>query len=250
MSGNLLSAFRTGALPGVGAQYLAREDSTTAAVIGPGVMNRTALESMLLARPGINALKVMGRSKESLTAFLDFAKEKFPQLTTISAVDSVEEAVRDADVVAVATSAKAGIENYPYLKEAWIKPGAFISCAATVNFDQDFVVNRARNIADSRKLYEAHAEEIPSPAHEAVGILGILWNDFIWAGQMDRAIIGDLGEIVSGNEEGRRSEDEIILLATGGLPIQDAAWATKVYRNAMAHGIGQKLNLWEEPALL
>jgi ornithine cyclodeaminase len=33
------------------------------------------------------------------------------------------------------------------------------------------------------------------------------------------------------------------------MPVEDVAWGTVVYRNALAGGIGTKLNLWERPAL-
>ena len=38
MSANLVSSYRTGGIPGVGAKYLARKDAKTVAIVGPGVM--------------------------------------------------------------------------------------------------------------------------------------------------------------------------------------------------------------------
>jgi ornithine cyclodeaminase len=35
----------------------------------------------------------------------------------------------------------------------------------------------------------------------------------------------------------------------GGLPVEDVAWGTIIYRNALANGIGTKLNLWDKPNL-
>jgi ornithine cyclodeaminase len=35
----------------------------------------------------------------------------------------------------------------------------------------------------------------------------------------------------------------------GGMPVEDVAWGTIVYRNALEKGIGTKLNLWETPDL-
>ena len=46
MSANLLSAYRTGAIPGVGAKYLARKDSKVVTIVGPGVMGKTSLDSI------------------------------------------------------------------------------------------------------------------------------------------------------------------------------------------------------------
>jgi len=47
MSANLLSAYRTGAVPGVGARHLARKDSRVVGIVGPGVMARTSLEAFM-----------------------------------------------------------------------------------------------------------------------------------------------------------------------------------------------------------
>jgi ornithine cyclodeaminase len=212
-------------------------------------MNRTSLEAILLARPGIDTLHVRGRGTASTEAFVDYAKAHFPQLTTVAAVSSVEAAVRDADIVAVATSSPAGVENYPYLDEAWIKPGALVSAAATINLDKDFVIHRARAVVDRTKMAEAYAEEMPAPAHHLVGTLTIFLNDLIAAGEFDRDRICDLGEIVSGIVPARRSDDEIILFGINGMPVEDVAWGRVVYDNARAKGIGTWLDLWDTPLL-
>lgn len=249
MSGNLLSAYRTGAIPGVAAAYLARDDARVLGVVGPGVMNRTSLEAILLARPGIDTLHVRGRGTASTDAFVEHAKVHFPQLTTIAAVSSIEAAVRGADIVAVATSSAAGVQNYPYLDEKWIKPGALVAAAATINLDKDFVANRARTVVDRVQMAEAYAAEMPAPAHHLVGTLTIFLNDLIAAGEFDRARIGDLGDIISGTAPTRRSDDEIILFGINGMPVEDVAWGRVVYANARARGLGTWLDLWDTPLL-
>lgn len=34
------------------------------------------------------------------------------------------------------------------------------------------------------------------------------------------------------------------------MPVEDVAWGTVVYRNALAKGIGTKLNLWKTPQMV
>jgi ornithine cyclodeaminase len=36
-------------------------------------------------------------------------------------------------------------------------------------------------------------------------------------------------------------------MIVGGMPVEDAAWGTVLYRNALKMGIGQELVLWDEP---
>ena len=68
-------------------------------------------------------------------------------------------------------------------------------------------------------------------------------------GRLERSAVEELGDVVAGRTPGRTSDDEIVLLSVGGMPVEDVAWATTVYRTAVEHGIGTPLNLWERPAL-
>lgn len=65
MSANLLSAYHTGAVPGVGVKHLADEDTEVVGIIGPGVMSRTILGPAMSQRPSIRKVKVKGRSQAS-----------------------------------------------------------------------------------------------------------------------------------------------------------------------------------------
>src|SRR5580692_4944339 len=63
MSANLLSAYRTGAVPGVGARHLARKDSKVVGILGPGVMAKTSLSAFMTVCPQIDTVKVKGRGQ-------------------------------------------------------------------------------------------------------------------------------------------------------------------------------------------
>lgn len=247
MSANLLSAIRTGAIPGVGAKYLARPDSRIVGIIGPGVMNRTALASFMVTCPNIDTIKICGRRKVTSEAYADYVKAEFPQITTIEIVETMEAAVRGSDIVSVATSGAVGSAEYPYIKEEWIKPGTLFCMPAVIRFDDDFLLNRARHVVDNIKLYEAWSEELPAPRYEAIGLLAVYYMDLIEKGIMKRSDIDDLGDIIAGRAPARKSDDEIILYTVGGMPVEDIAWGTTLYRKALEKGIGTKLNLWDTP---
>lgn len=249
MSGNLLSAYRTGAVPGVGARHFAREDSKVLGIVGPGVMNRTSLASLLYARPSIETVKVMGRSEGSTFRFIADARAQYPQLRSVTAVGTIEEAVRGSDIVTVATSGPAGSATYPYIDGSWLTPGAFVSLPANIRLDDDFILGRARNVVDNIGLYQAWSEELPAPRHETIGLLGVYYMDLIERGLMTTSDITDLGDMLEGRAPGRLNDDEIVLYSVGGMPTEDVAWAATVYRNALERGIGTRLPLWDVPAL-
>ena len=250
MSANILSAYRTGAVPGVGYKHLSKPDAKVVAIIGPGVMSKTALAAIMAVRPSVQTIKVKGRGKASLQAFIEHVRETYPNVE-VFAVDSIEEAVRDADIVSASTSTPTGDPNlYPYIKEEWIKPGALISSTAALRFDDDFIIHRARTVTDNIKLYEAWEEEMKPNAYNTVPIPAVHVMDLIAAGKMQPEQVDDLGDILMNRIPLHRKEDEIIIYSIGGMPVEDVAWGTMVYRNALKKGIGTKLKLWDTPQMV
>lgn len=250
MSANILSAYRTGAVPGVGFKYFAKKDATTIGIIGPGVMSKTALAAAMAVRPSLQKVKVKGRGKASLDKFIAYVKEEYPGVEAI-AVDTIEEAVRDSDIVSVSTSTPTGDPAlYPYIAEEWIKPGAIIESTAALRFDDDFLIHRARTVTDNIMLYEAWEEEMKPNAYYTIPIPAVKVEDLIAEGKMSSDQIDDLGDVLLGKIPVHRKEDEIVIYSVGGMPTEDVAWGTMVYRNALEKGIGTKLNLWEAPKMM
>ena len=250
MSANLLSAYRTGAVPGVGARHLARNDSKVVGISGPGVMARTSLAAFMAVCPHIDTLKVKGRGQKSLRAFIDWVGEAFPQIANIEIVTTDEEVVRDCDIVSFCQSTDMGdVSAYPKIEREWISPGTFFSLPAATNMADSMSSPDIRKVMDNIGLYDAWFEELPTPGHSIVPLIGVKWLDLVEEGRMQKQDIEDLGAIVAGETQGRRNDDEIIMLTVGGMPVEDVAWGTIVYRNAVQQGIGKKLTLWDEPAL-
>ncbi|WP_026067203.1 tyramine oxidase subunit B [Pseudomonas fluorescens] len=250
MSANLLSAYRTGAIPGVGARHLARKDSKVVGLLGPGVMGKTTLAAFIAVCPHIDTLKIKGRGEKSLNDFIAWVKNTYPQVTTIKVVDSLEEVVRGSDLVTYCSSGETGDPSiYPIVKREWVKPGCFMAMPASCSLDEGMERADVRKVLDNTGLYEAWFEELPKPAHHCVPVIGVRFMDMIAEGKMQHAELEDIGKIVAGDAQGRRNDEEIIIMSVGGMPVEDVAWGTVVYRNAVEKGIGVKLNLWETPVL-
>lgn len=247
MSANLVSCYRTGAIPGVGAKYLARKDSETVTIIGPGVMGRTCLLAFLSVCPKITTIKVKGRGLRSLHAFEEFVKKECPQIQQVIVCDSMEEAVKDSDIICVTSTAPVKEIVFPYIAEDWVKKGALICLPSAARFDDDFLINRCKKVVDNYKLYEAWAEEFPYPSYEMVQIIGSKFTDYLHEGRIQREDIVDIADIINKKHPGRESDDEIIVYSVGGMPVEDIAWGGTVYRNALKEGIGVELPLWDQP---
>mgnify|MGYP004684522283 FL=1 len=248
MSANLVSAYRTGGIPGVGAKYLAKKDAKVVSIIGPGVMGKTSLAAFVSVCPQVDTVKIKGRSQRSLDAFVKFVKEELPQIKHIEICDTVEEAVRDSDIISFTTTVRDDVSSFPYISGDWIKKGALISMPSAARFDDEFLAG-CKLVVDNSKLYEAWEEEYPYPTYPQVQIIGTKFTDLKHDGKVKAEDIIDITDIIEKRRPGRESDDEIIVYSVGGMPVEDIAWGGTVYRNAVKMGIGIKLPLWEKPEM-
>lgn len=249
MSANLVSAYRTGAIPGVGAKYLARKDAKVVSIIGPGVMGKTSLQAFLSVCPKLDTLKVKGRGKKSMDSFLAFVKEECSQIKNVIVCDTTEEAVRDSDIIGINTTAPIKEADFLYIDDQWLKKGALVCMPSAARFEEDFLVNGCKKVVDNYKLYEAWAEEFPYPSYELVQIIGSKFTDLMHEGKIAREEIIDIADIMTGKHVGRENDDEIIIYSVGGMPVEDIAWGGVVYKNALEKGIGITLPLWDIPKM-
>lgn len=248
MSANLVSAYRTGGIPGVGAKYLAKKDAKVVSIIGPGVMGKTSLAAFVSVCPQVDTVKIKGRSQRSMDAFVKFVKEELPQIKHIEICDTVEEAVRDSDIISFTTTVRDDVSSFPYISGDWIKKGALISMPSAARFDDEFLAG-CKLVVDNSKLYEAWEEEYPYPTYPQVQIIGTKFTDLKHDGKIKAEDIIDITDIIEKRRPGRKSDDEIIVYSVGGMPVEDIAWGGTVYRNAVKMGIGIKLPLWDKPEM-
>ena len=248
MSANLVSAYRTGGIPGVGAKYLAKKDAKVVSIIGPGVMGKTSLAAFVSVCPQVDTVKIKGRSQSSMDAFVKFVKEELPQIKHIEICDTVEEAVRDSDIISFTTTVRDDVASFPYISGDWIKKGALISMPSAARFDDEFLAG-CKLVVDNSKLYEAWEEEYPYPTYPQVQIIGTKFTDLKHNGKIKAEDIIDITDIIEKRRPGRESDDEIIVYSVGGMPVEDIAWGGTVYRNAVKMGIGIKLPLWDKPEM-
>lgn len=98
-------------------------------------------------------------------------------------------------------------------------------------------------------LYDAWAEEYDTQAYELLGIPGTHFHDLMREGKLPESKLEEIADVATGKIPARRNNEEIILYSVGGMPIEDVAWATDLYRSAEQQDLGQVLNLWQTPVL-
>jgi len=243
MSANLVSAMRTGAIPGVGARYLARPDSKLIGLIAAGVISKASLMSLAYVLKETKEVKVYDPNKEKSKAFCNEMSEMLNLY--VHPVDTIEEAVTDSDVINVAASGKVS----PYIKPDWVKEGAYIALPAAISFDEDYLLKVPEKVVvDHWKLHMAFREELQGLDIEKHFPLATKYIfKYIKEGKITDQDVVSLGDIITGSKPGRENGRERTVCITGGLPTEDIAWSYRVYQNALKEGIGTELKLWESP---
>ena len=245
MSANLLSAARTGAVPGVGVRHLAPRDAGTLAVIGCGPINKACMIHILTQAKGVRKVVCYDLFLDKAQALADWVARTCGLEGT--ACPDLRAALEDADLVTIAASRLKPLE----LEDAWLKPGALVMLTGPAFGDRAFWT-RNRIILDHIELHEAYVEEAVASGDKEgyLGVIGApiyrLIDEGTLPGLKD---FTSIGQVILGEKAGRRSETEKIIFIACGMAVFDVAWAYEVYQNARRNRIGQNLRLWDEPAI-
>src|SRR4051812_647332 len=121
LDASAVTAVRTAAVSGVATRLLARKDARRLAILGAGVQAHSHLEAMAVAGKFEEA-RIWSRTPERAAAFAAEAQAPFP----VEAVESAEKALRDADVVVTATTAKE-----PIVRREWLALGAHVNAVGS-----------------------------------------------------------------------------------------------------------------------
>jgi ornithine cyclodeaminase len=220
VNASAVTAVRTAAVSGVATQALAREDAGDLCVIGAGVQARSHVEAMSNVRT-IRRCRVASRTFARARGLADelSGSYAFP----IEAVETIEEALRGADLIVTATNSTEAV-----VRREWVSAGAHInavgSCAPkTRELD-------AATVAASSMFVDS----VESTMNEA--------GDYICAAREGAVgpehIRAELGEVLTGTKPGRTSNNEITLFKSLGVAVEDLAAARYLYDKAKETGAG------------
>jgi ornithine cyclodeaminase/alanine dehydrogenase-like protein (mu-crystallin family) len=195
LDAGVLTALRTGAAAAVACEALGRADAETAAVIGAGV-NGAACARMLAAT-----------GREPLLWDLDEERARAVAERVGGRVVTRDEAL-GADLVVTVTPGKDVLFG-----EGSLQPGQHVSLMGADGPGKAEVavaeLRRGRLFCDDWEQ-ASHGGELAAAVE---------------AGTVARADVTELGAVLAGDAEGRRSDEEITLFDSTGLAIQDLAVA-------------------------
>lgn len=245
MSANLISAARTGAVPGVGARYLARKDAEVVTCVGCGAIGKACFDAIITELPNVKTVYCNNHSEKNAVALAEHIKKTYG-LEAIVEPD-LERASRAADVISVAASRTAPL----HFNREWIKKGCTILASGPLQCDEELWMDMDI-IYDHIGLHEAYVQEAIESGDKNKGYAGVIGGPvyhLIDAGK--KPALKDstsIGMIINGEKKGRENDDQIICFLACGMAVLDLGLGYDLYHTALEKGIGTKLLLWDSPA--
>ena len=220
MSASAITAIRTAAVSGVATDLLARKDCSDLAMIGAGVQARAHLEAMNCVRD-IKRVRVASKRFDQSRKFAEEFAPRYP--FSIEPVETVEAAIRSADLIVTATTAAE-----PIVSREWIADGAHLnvvgsSIASTREIDTATMASAALFVDRRESTFNEAGDYLFAMREGAIG---------------RKHVRAEIGELLIGTHAGRSSPDEITLFKSLGLAAEDLASAEYLYRKAKQTGDG------------
>jgi ectoine utilization protein EutC len=216
-----LTDIRTGAAGAVAARHLARENVETVGVIGAGSQARYQIIGLKQVR---DFKRVLVYSLEGMDVYV----KEMPDVLGVEVLpmDGGEAVLRESEIVVTTTPSKK-----PHLKAEWLHAGLHITAMGADSEEKQELyaesLGRADLLVCDRRSQSFRLGEF----HHGLDA-GILTS------QNDAV---ELGEITSGREAGRTSDEQVTICDLTGTGMQDTVIATLAYQKAMSQGMGLEI---------
>lgn len=227
MDGTLVNAMRTGAMTGLGVHYLAPKKTRKVGIIGAGVQSRTQILGLYTELPQLEEIALFGRQISQAEAVAEDCRRRWD--APVRVVQTVDEALVDADVALTVTTARE-----PIMFARHIKPGALTVQLAGHECEFAVIQQCDKIFTDDWDVVQHRGIMTPAIMHQQ----GFLSEHDIYA---------SLGELILGKKPGRQNDEERIHYCHMGMGINDVALAWAVYETARERNLGVKLPLWQDP---
>jgi alanine dehydrogenase len=228
MDGSHITATRTAAGSVLATRLLARPGSRVVSILGTGVQARAHARA-LSRLPGVEAIQLAGRDGKKVATL---AEELAGSGIAVRAADSIEDAVRSADVVCAATHA-----DEPVVRREWLRPGTHVNSVGYNLYGTGEV--DIPTIRDALVVVESRADALAAPPSGAVELHRAIDAGAIGPGH----IHAEIGEVAAGARPGRSDDAQLTLYKSVGVAVQDAAAAALVLETARIRGVGLHVDL-------
>ncbi|MDT4910039.1 MAG: hypothetical protein QOI69_3280 [Pseudonocardiales bacterium] len=227
MDGSHVTALRTAAGSALASRLLARPGASVVAVLGTGVQAR-AHARLMVRLAGVQIIRVAGRNPLRVQHIVD---ELVAAGVPAEAADSIEDAVRSADIVCGATHT-----DRPVVRYDWLQAGTHVNSVG-YNAAGAGEVDVA-TIANSLVVVESRSSALAAPPSGAIEL-----RRAIDQGALDPDWVIELGEVAADPSTGRIEDSQLTLYKSVGVAVQDAAAAALVLKAAWERGVGIEISI-------
>jgi alanine dehydrogenase len=231
-----LQHVRVGAAAGIGADLMARPDADTLGLIGSGGMARTYLEAIAEVRP-LRSVRVYSTTPANRERFAAAAREELG--LPVKAVDSAQEAVTGAGIVATATDSMTATFD-----PDWLSPGAHVTCVTRRELSPELLA-RADRVLQLGVNTVPRGTPVPGIEWKAGGIAAYVSGQpherarIPSSSSRETGVFPTLTDVHLGRARGRTSPDEVTLFVTTGTQgLQFAAVGGHVLQRAREQELG------------
>ena len=206
-----ITAIRTAAASAVATKLLARNNSSTIAILGSGEQAKRHIEAMMLVRE-IKQINIWSRKEENARTLGDQVSEQYSIDTKV--FTDAKNAVQQADIICTTTASKE-----PIIKGGWIAAGTHINAVGSSTpmareLDTAAIV-RSKLFTDRYESLFNEPGDFLIPKKE-----GAINDDHVKA---------EIGEVLAGTKKGRENNEEITVFKSLGIAAEDIFSAFHIY---------------------
>jgi ornithine cyclodeaminase len=236
MESAYISSLRTASVSLLAAQLVQGPPIESVAVIGAGVIAQMHIELMLKTLPQLQVLHLYDIDRQRLDQLCaSLAPQLEERQIAYEIVKTPQQAIQPAQLIIPATTTTEG-----YIRYAWLQPGAIVVNVSLDDVLPEVVWQADTIVVDDWMLVKNDPRRLLGRMYRRGEVIGP--DDPVPAGSAHyRRIDAQLGDLVLGTRQGRRSPQDIILINPFGLAIEDVAVASQVYRIARQSQLGVEL---------
>ncbi len=206
----MLTARRTAAASALASVFLSSEESRRLLMVGTGALAPHLIRAHAAVRP-IDHVYVWGRRAERARAVADLTRT---DTLHTEPVDSIEEVIREADIISCAT-----LSPDPLIRGDWLRPGQHLDLVGSYRPEMreadDETVRRSRIFVDCRRMAPRESGDLAIPIRRRIVTIA--------------DIKADMYELCRGKAGGRKGPEEITMFKSVGLALEDLAAAKLAY---------------------
>lgn len=228
-----ITSYRTGAAAGIGAKYLARDDSKNLLIVGCGNIAIYSIAAILITMPNIEKVVIVNpKDCNSLLNKIDNIKMEVRRLleecgmnlsVEIICSDNLKESVQNSDVIVTATPSEKSM-----IDSSWVKEGTHFNCMGACMEGKQEIDS---SIFQKAKVYADDIQQCIKSGESQKPYKEKMFSKFD----------AEIGEVILNKKLGRTNESDITIFDSTGLFIQDLATSIEILNNSDNIGLEVEL---------